>query len=277
MRQQRIYGGGYARYGLGGLGFIAFEILDKHGQGIAYTIGQTDIGHIIMSHKLPLFVDIAGTRLVGNGNPLFLQQRRRNPVSARHALPQRVHDEALFPATDKAVGKQTVHQHCRTERRSVIGVHPAVVCRHLLFRVGYPETRAGNDGGNKAVRPGNANQPSEHKVARIVVALRQGISQQFPDRQRELRLRVLFQHRTPRIGVKFRPAYGHQRVKGNPLAVKIVAHGQRLMYLKHAHHRVNALVVDSNRVGIVNDYRHPYLSRIFRHNAGYGIGKQPGI
>ena len=68
MRQQRIYGGGYARYGLGGLGFIAFEILDKHGQGIAYTIGQTDIGHIIMSHKLPLFVDIAGTRLVGSAS-----------------------------------------------------------------------------------------------------------------------------------------------------------------------------------------------------------------
>ena len=47
------------RHILCGLIFFAIEVLDKYSQGIADSIGQTDISHIIASGKDAIFTDIA--------------------------------------------------------------------------------------------------------------------------------------------------------------------------------------------------------------------------
>jgi len=55
---------------------------------------------------------------------------------------------------------------------------------------------------------------------------------------------------------------GHYRVERHPTAVEVMTHGQRLVKLEDAHHRIYAAVVDGHGVGVVDDDSHSDVAGI---------------
>ena len=210
---------------------------------------------------------------MGKAHPFLANERSRYPVFAGHAFAQRLSEEGLLLAVHQAVGKQPLHQHRRPERRSAVGIGFGMVGRHLRLRIGYLKTGTGNERRYETVGFGDTDQPLEHQVACIVVALQERITQQISDRQREHRLPMLLQHGAPGVGIQFIPLDVQQRVERKPFTVELTANRQRLMNLEHAHHGIDALIVDRNGIAAVYDDSHADFTGIARHDLGDGIGQ----
>ena len=151
-----------------------------------------------------------------------------------------------------------------------------MVGRHLRLRAGYLEARPGDERGHEAVCRRDPQQAFEQDVARVVVAPDERVAQQVGHGQRNQSLPVLLQHGTPRVGVELVAPDGQQGVERPSVPVEAVAKSQCLVELEHAHHGIDAPVVDDDGIGAADDDGHSHLARAGRCYPGDAVGEDIG-
>ena len=107
---QGIVGGGGDAGDVGGCqGFVATDVFDEDGEGVAGAVGEGYVSHVVVGDEDAAVLGVARAGLVANRDAFLAAERRDNTVGAGLALPEGGGDEGLFVRADEAVGLSLIH------------------------------------------------------------------------------------------------------------------------------------------------------------------------